>query len=230
MTAISTMPNSPSASPGCRCRAAGHAVGIRPLHRHSRRASWRSCRESRCSQFEKERLLDPLGMTDTGFFVTDPAKLKLIAQPMPNDSDFRVGREHTTRRSQEDGNPAAAAWSRPWRTIRAFCADAAQRRQLDGKTISQSEGVRTDDDGSVGPGSGVERDYFYFPGDGFGFGLGFARAHRSRQRQAAAAGLARRTEMGRRQRLLFRDRPQAGHVLRAAGADADRAPAHPAAR
>ena len=25
----------------------------------------------------------------------------------------------------------------------------------------------------VGPGSGVERDYFYFPGDGFGFGLGF---------------------------------------------------------
>jgi CubicO group peptidase (beta-lactamase class C family) len=25
----------------------------------------------------------------------------------------------------------------------------------------------------IGPGSGVQRDYFYFPGDGFGFGLGF---------------------------------------------------------
>jgi CubicO group peptidase (beta-lactamase class C family) len=25
----------------------------------------------------------------------------------------------------------------------------------------------------VGPGSGVDRDYFYFPGDGFGYGLGF---------------------------------------------------------
>lgn len=26
----------------------------------------------------------------------------------------------------------------------------------------------------IGPGSGVDRDYFYFPGDGFGYGLGFA--------------------------------------------------------
>src|SRR5882757_2010950 len=40
---------------------------------------------------EKEKLLDPLGMTDTGFFVADPEKQKLLAQPMPNDSDFRVG-------------------------------------------------------------------------------------------------------------------------------------------
>src|ERR1700716_1560221 len=43
---------------------------------------------------EREKLLDPLGMKDTGFFVTDPAKQKLLAQPMPNDSDFRVGREN----------------------------------------------------------------------------------------------------------------------------------------
>src|SRR5260370_8792888 len=44
---------------------------------------------------EKEKLLNPLGMKDTGFFITDPEKLKLLAQPMPNDSDFRVGRKHT---------------------------------------------------------------------------------------------------------------------------------------
>src|SRR5205807_1529384 len=35
-------------------------------------------------EVEKEKLLDPLGMKDTGFFVTDPEKQKLIAQPMPN--------------------------------------------------------------------------------------------------------------------------------------------------
>src|ERR1700676_2032787 len=40
---------------------------------------------------EKEKLLDPLGMTETGFYVTDPQKKPLIAKPMPNDSDFRVG-------------------------------------------------------------------------------------------------------------------------------------------
>src|SRR4030081_74189 len=44
-------------------------------------------------QYEKESLLDPLGMTDTTFYVTDPAKQKLIARPMPNDPDFRVGFE-----------------------------------------------------------------------------------------------------------------------------------------
>ncbi|WP_338318929.1 serine hydrolase domain-containing protein, partial [Bradyrhizobium ottawaense] len=40
----------------------------------------------------REKLLDPLGMVDTGFFVTAPEKQKLLAQPVPNDSDFRVGR------------------------------------------------------------------------------------------------------------------------------------------
>ena len=45
-------------------------------------------------EIEREKLLDPLGMKDTGFFVTDPEKVKLLAQPMPNDSDFRVGREN----------------------------------------------------------------------------------------------------------------------------------------
>src|SRR5664279_2357730 len=44
---------------------------------------------------EKDKLLDPIGRKDTGFFITDPAKLKLLAQPMPNDSDFRVGRKYT---------------------------------------------------------------------------------------------------------------------------------------
>src|SRR5439155_9783837 len=34
-------------------------------------------------EVEREKLLDPLGMKDTGFFVTDPEKQKLIAQPMP---------------------------------------------------------------------------------------------------------------------------------------------------
>ena len=36
-------------------------------------------------QFEKQRLLDPLGMTDTAFYVTDAAKRPRIAEPMPDD-------------------------------------------------------------------------------------------------------------------------------------------------
>jgi hypothetical protein len=49
-------------------------------------------------------------MKDTGFSATDPDKLKLIAQPMPNDSDFRIVRENDPtvpkkilRRESEEG-------------------------------------------------------------------------------------------------------------------------------
>src|SRR5258707_9969587 len=47
-------------------------------------------------EIEKEKLLAPLGMSNTGFFVTEPERLKLLAQPLPNDSNFRVGREYRT--------------------------------------------------------------------------------------------------------------------------------------
>jgi CubicO group peptidase (beta-lactamase class C family) len=37
-------------------------------------------------QFEKENVLDPLGMSDTGFSVLDPLKYNLIAEPLPTDN------------------------------------------------------------------------------------------------------------------------------------------------
>jgi len=44
-------------------------------------------------QFEKERLLDPLGMTNTSFYVTDAAKQSLVAEPFPNDRKIGPGAE-----------------------------------------------------------------------------------------------------------------------------------------
>src|SRR5947199_10687650 len=52
-------------------------------------------------EIEREKLLDPLGMTDTGFFVTEPERLQRLAQPLPNDSDFRVGRLYRTEVRQK---------------------------------------------------------------------------------------------------------------------------------
>src|ERR1700710_3134067 len=45
---------------------------------------------------EREKLLDPLGMNDTNFFVTEPDRLKRLAQPLPNERDFRARREAST--------------------------------------------------------------------------------------------------------------------------------------
>ena len=41
-------------------------------------------------QFEKERLLDPLGMKDTSFYVSDKGKQDRIAEPFPNDRTFGI--------------------------------------------------------------------------------------------------------------------------------------------
>ena len=52
---------------------------------------------------EKDKLLDPLGMNDTSFLRDRSREANLIAQPMPNDSDFRVGFESKPRRPEEMG-------------------------------------------------------------------------------------------------------------------------------
>jgi CubicO group peptidase (beta-lactamase class C family) len=120
-------------------------------------------------QVEKEKLLDPIGMKDTAFFVTDPQKQKLLAQPMPNDSDFRVGRvnDPTVVKKWESASGGMVS------TMSDF-SKFAQMLLDGGKTYLSPKAFELMTTDHVGPGSGVQRDYFYFPGDGFGFGLGLA--------------------------------------------------------
>ena len=123
-------------------------------------------------QFEKESLLDPFGMTRHRFYVTDPAKKKLIAKPMPNDHDFRVG---------FDGSAdVPTKWESGGGGMVSTMADFAKFSQMvldggkfDGKQYLSPKSFELMTTDHIGPGSGVGRDYFYFPGDGFGFGLGF---------------------------------------------------------
>ena len=123
-------------------------------------------------QFEKENLLDPLGMTNTSFYVTDPAKKSLIAMPMPNDSDFRVGFTGyadvpTKWESGGGGMVSSPADFANFSRMVLAGGKFAGKQYLSPKSFA----LMTTD--HVGPNSGIERDYFYFPGDGFGFGLGF---------------------------------------------------------
>jgi CubicO group peptidase (beta-lactamase class C family) len=121
---------------------------------------------------EKEKLLDPLGMTGTGFYVTDPEQQKLIAKPMPNDSDFRVGFV-----SSPD---VPMKWESGGGGMNSTLADLARFSQMlldggkfGGKQYLNPKTFELMTSDYIGPSSGVGRDYFYFPGDGFGFGLGF---------------------------------------------------------
>jgi CubicO group peptidase (beta-lactamase class C family) len=123
-------------------------------------------------QYEQDNLLGPLGMTDTAFYVTDPAKKKLIAKPVPKDSDFRVGfigyADVPTK--WESGGGGMLSTMSDFAKFSQMILDGGK---FDGKQIISPKSFELMTSDHVGPGSGVQRDFFYFPGDGFSFGLGF---------------------------------------------------------
>jgi CubicO group peptidase (beta-lactamase class C family) len=123
-------------------------------------------------QFEKQKLLDPLGMRDTGFYVTDPAKLSLLAAPLPADSDYKVGNDRTVARMMKWESGGGGMYSTIGDFAR-FSQMLLNGGSLDGRQYLSPQAFAEMTKDHIDPGSGVERDYFYFPGDGFGFGLGF---------------------------------------------------------
>jgi len=119
-------------------------------------------------QFERQNLLDPLGMTTTKFFLTDPAERARYAQPLRSDLHDERNSLNVTRWESGGGGMVS--------TI----ADFARYGQmllnggtLDGKTYLNPATFAAMTTDHIGPGSGVKRNYFYYPGDGFGFGYGF---------------------------------------------------------
>jgi CubicO group peptidase (beta-lactamase class C family) len=124
-------------------------------------------------EIEKEKLLDPLGMSNTGFFVTEPERLKLLAQPLPNDSNFRVGREYRTEVRQK-WESASGGMVSTMADFSRFAQMLVNGGSFEGRTYLSPNTFELMASDQIGKGSGVERDFFYFPGDGFGMGLGFA--------------------------------------------------------
>jgi CubicO group peptidase (beta-lactamase class C family) len=124
-------------------------------------------------QFEKERLLDPLGMTATGFYITDPARLSLLAETMPNDTNFSAGSVRNARRmlKWESGGGGMISTVTDFAKFSQMLLNGGS---LNGKQYLSPQAFNEMAADHVGPGSGVARDYFYFPGDGFGYGLGLA--------------------------------------------------------
>jgi CubicO group peptidase (beta-lactamase class C family) len=119
-------------------------------------------------QFEKENLLDPLGMATTKFFLSDPAERARYAQPLARDRHVERNPLDVTRWESGGGGMVS--------TIGDFARYGQMLLnggKLDGKTYLSSATFATMTTDHIGGGSGVARNYFYFPGDGFGFGYGF---------------------------------------------------------
>ena len=119
-------------------------------------------------RFEKDNLLDPLGMTTTKFFLTDPAERKRYATPLARDRHVERNPLDLTRWESGGGGMVS--------TITDFARYGQMLLNggtLDGKTYLSPAIFTAMTTDHIGPGTGVARNVYYYPGDGFGFGYGF---------------------------------------------------------
>ncbi|WP_370691840.1 serine hydrolase domain-containing protein [Bradyrhizobium sp.] len=125
-------------------------------------------------QFEKERLFDPLGMTETAYFVADAAKQPRVAEPMPADrfiTPVAGIRDPMTPRRWQSGGAGLVGTIGDYARFAQMLLNGGT---LDGRRYLKPETIALMTSDHIGPETGIARDQFYFPGTSSGFGLGFA--------------------------------------------------------
>jgi CubicO group peptidase (beta-lactamase class C family) len=125
-------------------------------------------------EFERERLLGPLGMKDTAFYATDPAEHSRIAEPMPNDRNVLpvvgIRDPRQVRRSESGGAGMVGTIT----DYAKFAQMLLNRGELEGRRYLSADTIALMTKDHIGPQSGIARDRYYWPGDASGYGLGFA--------------------------------------------------------
>ncbi|MGJ7499840.1 serine hydrolase domain-containing protein [Variovorax sp. ZT5P49] len=139
-------------------------------------------------QFEKTRLLDPLGMKDTSYYVPEPARQPRIAEPLPSDRSFGVGAEFNDPRvvrKYESGGGGLVSTANDYARFLQMLLNGGSldgKRYLGPRTIA----LMTADHSNAG--AGIVPGPLYLPGPGYGFGLGFAVRRNDGEAPYPAAG------------------------------------------
>jgi CubicO group peptidase (beta-lactamase class C family) len=124
-------------------------------------------------EFEKERLLDPLGMPDTAFKVDD-SKRSRIAEPLPGENTLSTVRglgDPAQRRRWESGGGGMLGTAADYARFAQMMLNGGT---LDGRRYLRPETATLMTSDHVPPETKIARDYYYFPSGDSGFGLGFA--------------------------------------------------------
>lgn len=120
----------------------------------------------------KEMLFDPIGMTDTSFFVTDPAKQPRIAEPFTTDRTIGVGAEVNdprVARKYESGGGGLVGTAMDYARFAQMLVNGGMlegRRYLGPRTVAYMA--------SDHMGDAIKRSPYDLVGPGHRFGLGFA--------------------------------------------------------
>jgi CubicO group peptidase (beta-lactamase class C family) len=123
-------------------------------------------------QFLRQRLFSPLRMTSTKFVLQSKAEWARMAEPLPADGILRLA--ESDRRAHPEWESGGGGLVSTTTDYARFAQMLLNGGKLDGKRYLGPTAFKQMTTDHIGPGSGVERDYFYFPGDGFGYGYGIA--------------------------------------------------------
>ena len=123
-------------------------------------------------EFEKARILDPLGMKDTSFYVTDKSKQDRIVEPFADDRNIGIDADFNDPRVLQKWESGGGGMVSTAIDYARFAQMLLNGGTLNGKRILGPKTVAymTSDhmSAAIAPGP------LYVPGPGFGFGLGFA--------------------------------------------------------
>jgi CubicO group peptidase (beta-lactamase class C family) len=125
-------------------------------------------------QFEKERLLDPLGMNETAFYVADPAKRPLIAEPIPSDRALGPATMVTDPMKPRKWESGGAGMIGTVGDYARFSQMLLNGGSLNGRRYLKPETIGLMSRDHIGPETKIARGDRYYPGANSGFGLGFA--------------------------------------------------------
>jgi CubicO group peptidase (beta-lactamase class C family) len=123
-------------------------------------------------QFEKERLLGPLGMKDTSFYVSDKGKQDRVAEPFPNDRTFGIEADFNDPRVVQKWESGGGGMVSTAMDYARFLQMLLNGGILDGKRILSPKTVAYMTSDHLG--TAIVPGPYYLPGAGFTFGLGFA--------------------------------------------------------
>jgi CubicO group peptidase (beta-lactamase class C family) len=123
-------------------------------------------------QYEKDRLLDPLQMPDTSFYVTEAARKARISQPFPDDKVMGVDltmSDPTDVRPWESGGGGMVSTATDYARLLQMLLNGGtleSKRYLGPETVAYMTSDQMGTEVHPGP--------YYLPGPGYGFGLGVA--------------------------------------------------------
>lgn len=125
-------------------------------------------------QVFKERIFDPLGMSETAFYVPDPKKHGLVAEPLTSDRTIGPGAEVSDPRVVKKWESGGGGLVSTMGDYLRFATMLTNGGEFGGKRILSPKTIAYMGADHIGAGSGVVPGPYYLPGRGFGFGLGFA--------------------------------------------------------